>query len=145
MRSPVLDPRQFQWTLVAFCATLAAHLLWLPIWLSATLIAILLARWLQRRAYARAWPAWIKFPLLLLVMVLVVAAFSNSATRQAGPTAALIGLSTLKLIESERRRDGLLILTVALFLVTVQFLFNDGLGVTLYMVCLLYTSPSPRD
>ncbi|HWS27234.1 MAG TPA: DUF3488 and transglutaminase-like domain-containing protein [Xanthomonadales bacterium] len=134
MRSPVLDPRQFEWTLVAFCATLAAHLLLLPIWLSATLIAILLARWLQRRAYARAWPAWIKFPLLLLVMVLVLAAFSNPGARQAGPTAALIGLSTLKLIESERRRDGLLILTVALFLVTVQFLFNDGLGVTLYMV-----------
>lgn len=134
MRSPVLDPRQFEWTLVAFCATLAAHLLWLPIWLSATLIAIVLARWLQRRAYARAWPAWIKFPLLLLVLALVVAAFGNSASRQAGPTAALIGLSTLKLIESERRRDGLLILTVALFLVTVQFLFNEGLGVTLYMV-----------
>lgn len=134
MRSPVLDPRQFEWTLVAFSATLAAHLLWLPIWLSATLVAILLARWLQRRAYARAWPAWIKFPLLILVLALVVAAFGNSASHQAGPTAALIGLSTLKLIESERRRDGLLILTVALFLVTVLFLFNEGLGVTLYMV-----------
>lgn len=134
MRSPVLSPRQFEWTLVAFSATLAAHLLWLPIWLSATLVAVVLARWLQRRAYARAWPAWVKFPLLMLVLALVVAAFGNSASHQAGPTAALIGLSTLKLIESERRRDGLLILTVALFLVTVLFLFNDGLGVTLYMV-----------
>ena len=93
MRSPVLSPRQFEWTLVAFSATLAAHLLWLPIWLSATLVAVVLARWLQRRAYARAWPAWVKFPLLLLVLALVVAAFANSASRQAGPTAALIGLS----------------------------------------------------
>lgn len=134
MPSPVLSPRQFEWTLVAFSATLAAHCLWLPVWLSATLVAVLLARWLQRRAYARAWPAWVKFPLLLLVLALVVAAFGNSASRQAGPTAALIGLSTLKLIESERRRDGLLILTVALFLVTVLFLFNEGIGVTLYMV-----------
>jgi len=134
MRSPVLSPRQFEWTLAAFVATLLAHLLWLPAWLGATLCGIVLARWLQRRAYARAWPAWIKFRRLRAILALVVVAFGNAGTRQAGPTAALIGLATLKLIESERRRDGLLILTVALFLVTVLFLFEDGLGVTLYMV-----------
>lgn len=133
MRSPVLSPRQFEWTLVAFVATLLAHLMWLPGWFGATLCGVVLARWLQRRAYARAWPGWIKFPLLVAVLALVVFEFGNPFARQAG-TAALVGLSTLKLIESERRRDGLLILTVALFLVSVQFLFNQGLGITLYMV-----------
>ncbi|MBK8068012.1 MAG: DUF3488 domain-containing protein [Rhodanobacteraceae bacterium] len=133
MRSPVLEPRQFDWMLAAFAATLAAHLLWLPGWYSATLVAIVLARWLQRRAYARAWPAWIKLPLLMMVLGLVVVEFGNPFARQAG-TAALVGLSALKLIESERRRDGLLIMTVSLFLVSVQFLFNEGIGVTLYMV-----------
>ncbi len=133
MRSPVLEPRQFDWMLAAFMATLAAHLLWLPGWYSATLVAIVLARWLQRRAYARAWPAWIKLPLLVTVLGLVVVEFGNPFARQAG-TAALVGLSALKLIESERRRDGLLIMTVSLFLVSVQFLFNQGIGITLYMV-----------
>ena len=133
MRSPILSPRQFEWTLAAFVATLLAHLLWLPAWFGATLCAVVLARWLQRRAYARAWPAWIKFPLLIAVLALVVFEFGNPFARQAG-TAALVGLCTLKLIESERRRDGLLILTVALFLVSVQFLFNQGLAITLYMV-----------
>ena len=70
MRSPVLSPRQFDWTLLAFSTTLAAHLLWLPVWLGATLGAVLVARWLQRRAYARAWPGWIKFPVLMFVLVL---------------------------------------------------------------------------
>ncbi len=133
MRSPVLSPRQFEWMLAAFVATLLAHLLWLPTWYGATLCGVVLARWLQRRAYARAWPGWIKFPLLIAVLALVVFEFGNPFARQAG-TAALVGLSTLKLIESERRRDGLLILTVALFLVSVQFLFNQGLAITLYMV-----------
>lgn len=133
MRSPVLSPRQFDWTLAAFAATLAAHLTWLPPWFSATLVAILLARWLQRRAYARAWPVWIKLPLLLVVLALVVVEFGNPFARQAG-TAALVGLSTLKLIESERRRDGLLIMTVSLFLVSAQFLFDQSLVTTLYMV-----------
>lgn len=133
MRSPVLEPRQFDWMLGAFAATLAAHLLWLPGWYSATLVAIVLARWLQRRAYARAWPAWIKLPLLIAVLGLVVVEFGNPFARQAG-TAALVGLSALKLIESERRRDGLLVMTVSLFLVSVQFLFNQGIGITLYMV-----------
>lgn len=133
MRSPVLEPRQFDWMLAAFAATLAAHLLWLPGWYSATLVAIVLARWLQRRAYARAWPAWIKLPLLMMVLGLVVVEFGNPFARQAG-TAALVGLSALKLIESERRRDGLLIMTVSLFLISVQFLFNQSIGITLYMV-----------
>lgn len=133
MRSPVLSPRQFDWTLAAFAATLAAHLLWLPAWFAAALVAILAARWLQRRAYARAWPAWIKLPLLVAVLALVVVEFGNPFARQAG-TAALVGLCTLKLIESERRRDGLLIMTVTLFLVSVQFLFNQGIGISLYMV-----------
>lgn len=133
MRSPVLSPRQFEWLLAAFIATLLAHLLWMPGWYGVTLCAIVLARWLQRRAYARAWPAWIKFPLLVAVLTLVVFEFGNPFARQAG-TAALVGLCTLKLIESERRRDGLLILTVTLFLVSVQFLFNQGLAITMYMV-----------
>ncbi|MCC6592493.1 MAG: DUF3488 domain-containing transglutaminase family protein [Xanthomonadales bacterium] len=133
MRSPVLDPRQFDWTLAAFTATLAAHLLWLPPWFAAFLAGLLVARWLQRRVYARAWPVWIKLPLVGVVLTLVVFEFGNPFARQAG-TAALIGLCTLKLIESERRRDGLLIMTVTLFLVSVQFLFNQGIGITLYML-----------
>lgn len=133
MRSPVLSPRQFDWTLAAFAATLAAHLLWLPTWFAAFLAGLLVARWLQRRVYARAWPFWIKLPLVVAVLALVVVEFGNPFARQAG-TAALVGLCTLKLIESERRRDGLLLLTVTLFLVSAQFLFNQGIGITLYMV-----------
>lgn len=133
MRSPVLSSRQFEWTLAAFIATLAGHLLWLPPWYAAMLGGVLVARWLQRRAYARAWPGWIKFPLLLAVLVMAVPRFGDPSGRHAA-AAALLGLSVLKLIESERRRDALWILPVALFLVSIQFLFTQGIGITLYMV-----------
>jgi protein-glutamine gamma-glutamyltransferase len=133
MRSPVLSPRQFEWTLLAFAATVSAHLLWLPAWYAAGLGALVLARWMQRRAFARAWPAWIKLPLVIALLVLVLAQFGNPLGQQAG-TATLIGLLTLKLIESERRRDGLFAMGVALFLVSVQFLFTQGIGVTVYML-----------
>lgn len=133
MRSPVLSTRQFEWTLATFVASLAAHALWLPGWFALLAASLLLARWLQRRRYARAWPVWVKFPLLLAVLALVVFEFGNPLARQAG-TALLVGLTTLKLIESERRRDGLLVVTVCFFLISVQFLFNQGLGVTLYML-----------
>ena len=78
-------------------------------------------------------PLILSLPLLIVVLGLVVVEFGNPFARQAG-TAALVGLSALKLIESERRRDGLLIMTVSLFLVSVQFLFNQSIGITLYMV-----------
>lgn len=119
--------------LAAFAATLLPHALWLPSWYALVLGGVVVARWAQRRRYGLAWPVWIKFPLLLTVMGLVVLEFGNPFARQAG-TAALLGLTTLKLIESERRRDGLLAVTVCLFLISVQFLFNEGIGVTLYML-----------
>lgn len=133
MRSPALSPTQFEWVLGAFGATLAAHLLWLPGWYGLLLGAVILARWVQRRRYARAWPGWIKFPLLIAIVAVVLAEYGNPFERQAG-TAALAGFATLKLIESERRRDGLLMLTVCLFLVSMQFLFNQGILISMYMV-----------
>lgn len=133
MRSPILSPRQFEWTLATFVATLLPHMLWLPRWLGLLLAAIVVMRWAQRRRYGRAWPGWIKFPLLIAILGLIVTEFGNPLARQAG-TAALLGLVTLKVIEAERVRDGYWTVTVCLFLVSVQFLFNDGLGVTLYML-----------
>jgi hypothetical protein len=118
--------------LVAFAATLAAHMLWLPFWYSALLGGVVLARWLQRRSYARAWPGWIKFPLLVAIIAMVVVEYGVPSARQSG-TAALTGFCALKLIESERRRDGLMIMTVCLFLISVQFLFNQGILISMYM------------
>ncbi len=131
MRSPILSPRQFDWALLAFVVAISGHWLWLPIWYTGGLATLVLARWLQRRAFARAWPLWIKLPLVFAVLTLVVMQFGHPFAQQSG-TAALIGLCTLKLIESERRRDGLILMVVALFLISVQFLFTQGIGITLY-------------
>ncbi len=133
MRSPVLSPRQFDWLLIAFSATLAPHLMWLPLMYGLMLGSILVLRYVQRRRYVRAWPGWIKFPLLIAVLVFVVAEFGNPLARQAG-SAALIGLTVLKLIESENQGDGLRALLVCLFLNSVQFLFDQSLLVTVYML-----------
>jgi len=132
MRSPALSPLQFEWTLGAFAATLAAHMLWMPPWYALLLATLVIARWVQRRRFARAWPAWIKFPMLLAVLAVVLFEYGDFTDRRAG-TAALAGFVTLKLIESERRRDGLMMLTVCLFLISVQFLFNQGILISMYM------------
>jgi protein-glutamine gamma-glutamyltransferase len=133
MRSPILATKPFEWLLLAFAATLAPYALWLPLWYSALLFAVLGARLVQRRRFARPWPGWVKFPLLAAILVLVVWEFGDPRARQTG-TAALLGLTALKLIEAERRRDGFLTATVCLFLVSVQFLFEQGMGVSAYMV-----------
>jgi transglutaminase-like putative cysteine protease len=133
MRSPILASKPFEWLLLAFAATLAPYTLWLPLWYSALLYGLLAARLLQRRRFVRPWPAWVKFPLLAAVLLLVVWQFGDPRARQTG-TAALLGLTALKLLEAERRRDGFLTATICLFLVSVQFLFEQGIGVTAYMV-----------
>lgn len=132
MASPALSPRQFQYLLLAYGGVLIGHVTWLPWWMAPLLLTVVALRGWQRKSYRVAWPGWVRIPLLFGLIALVVAEFGNPLARQAG-TAMLLGLVCLKLVESERRRDGYVVAVVCFFLISVQFLFEQGLAITLYM------------
>jgi transglutaminase-like putative cysteine protease len=130
--SPALNRRQFDRVTLAFVACLAAHALWLPPVLTAAVALVVgLRRWLIT-VHLKAWPTWIRLPLLIALLLIVRDQFGGLGRN--GGTALLIGLLALKLAESERRRDGLLVVCITLFLISIRFLFGESMLLTLYMV-----------
>jgi protein-glutamine gamma-glutamyltransferase len=130
--SPALNRRQFDRVTLAFIACLAAHALWLPPLLTAAVaLVVALRRWLIT-VHLKAWPSWIRLPLLIALLLIVRDEFGGLGRN--GGTALLIGLLALKLAESERRRDGLLVVCITLFLISIRFLFGESMLLTLYMI-----------
>jgi transglutaminase-like putative cysteine protease len=130
--SPALNRRQFDRVTLAFVACVAAHALWLPPLLTAAVALVVgLRRWLIT-VHLKAWPTWIRLPLLIALLLIIRNEFGGLGRN--GSTGLLIGLLALKLAESERRRDGLLVVCITLFLISIRFLFGESLTLTLYMI-----------
>ncbi len=131
-QSPALTRHQFDRVAIAFSACLLAHAVWLPITFTlATAAVVALRRWLITQ-HLKAWPGWIRLPLLILLLLSIRTQFGGLG--KTGGTAMLVGLLALKMAESERRRDALLVVTITLFLIAMAFLFNQGMVFTLYML-----------
>ncbi|MCB1607070.1 MAG: DUF3488 domain-containing transglutaminase family protein [Xanthomonadales bacterium] len=132
VQSPALTRHQFDRIAIAFVGCLLAHAVWLPISFTlATAAVVGLRRWLITQQL-KAWPGWIRLPLLILLLLAVRTQFGGLG--KTGGSAMLIGLLALKMAESERRRDALLVVTITLFLIAMGFLFNQSMGFTLYML-----------
>lgn len=131
-QSPALTRHQFDRVAIAFGACLLAHAIWLPlIFTVATVAVVIVRRWLSTK-HLKAWPGWVRLPLLILLLLAVRSEFSGLG--KTGGSAMLIGLLALKMAESERRRDALLVTTIILFLIAMAFLFNQSMVFTLYML-----------
>lgn len=125
-----LDTRSFDLAALAFAAALALHAPHQPWWLGAPLALVIGLRWWQRRQYRARTPAWLKLPLLVLLVLAVVGRYGN-VFGQAPGTALAVGLLALKLLETETVRDARVGMGFACFTLMAALLSNQGLVATL--------------
>lgn len=116
--------------ILLLAAVLAGHAGWLPMPLLAALTALLGLKWLWQRHLQRPIPIWIRLPVFVLTLILVVASSGSPISRDGG-VALLISLTVLKLLESNSIRDARVLVAALLFLCMTTFLFNQSLGITL--------------
>jgi transglutaminase-like putative cysteine protease len=120
-----LDRRQFLLCCLTVLAALLPHATWLPTPLLAVLLALIVARWLQRTWWPRPWPWWFRNGLMLALFAGAwISIGTISGTQGAGFLAAMM---VSKLYEAERIRDARSVATFASFLVMAQFLFQSEL------------------
>ncbi|MGH8121484.1 MAG: transglutaminaseTgpA domain-containing protein, partial [Rudaea sp.] len=106
---------------------------WLPLWLTALMLALLAGRWLQRQRDARRIPAWIRLPLVILFPLLVIVHYGNIFGREPGAALAC-AMIVLKLLETETRRDARAAVCFASFVLMSALLFNTDLSLTLLLL-----------
>lgn len=121
-----LDNRQFELLSAATAATLIAHVSHLPLWLWLPLAILLPLRAWTRRQGTQKFGAWIRLPLTVLLLVLVLVNFGNVFGREPGSVLGC-GLLGLKLLEAERVRDARVALGFAAFVLMSALLFAQTL------------------
>ena len=134
--APTLSARQFSLVCASVLAAVLPHMSWLPLWLTALMLALLAGRWLQRRRDARRIPAWIRLPLVVLFPLLVIVHYGNIFGREPGAALAC-AMIVLKLLETETRRDARAAVCFASFVLMSALLFNTDLSLTLLLLCAL--------
>ncbi|MBP0049507.1 DUF3488 domain-containing transglutaminase family protein [Marinobacterium sp. AK62] len=136
MKGQQISRSAVMWQLLACVLVSLPHLSWLPAWIPVLLMLTLGARVMMHLG------RW-SLPSRTLKLVLVVAATLGlifSFGQQAGPetmVALLVVSMALKLIEIYRRRDALVLIYVAFFVLGTAFLFSSSVWTALYALAAL--------
>ncbi len=109
------------WTLAALGMSIAPHVQYMPVWITATFIACAIGRWQIERKRRRLPPAWARIVLALLCFIGVFASYD--AISGVGPGSALLAvMAALKLLETRQRRDQFVLLFISIFLIMSSLL-----------------------
>jgi transglutaminase-like putative cysteine protease len=135
-KAEALAALPFSLLCVTVLGTLAAHAPHLPVWFTAALVAVVAARWWQRRRQPARVSAWWRIALLIAVPGVVMAVYGTPFGHDPG-AAIVCGLLVVKLLESERPRDARMAVGFACFILMSALLFDQSLAFTLCVGLLL--------
>ncbi|HUA78788.1 MAG TPA: DUF3488 and transglutaminase-like domain-containing protein [Dyella sp.] len=121
--------RTFDLLCLTTAFVLAVHSPHLPVWLTGALLGALGLRWWQRKNRPGHVPAWLKVPMLVILVGTVILNYGNVFGREPG-SALASGLLVLKLTETENPRDARVGAAFACFLLMAALLFDQSMVAT---------------
>ena len=122
----VLRHATLPWLLAVASVTSAPHALYQPIWLSVVAALILIAvLWQWRRGY-KVTQTWIKASLTIGGLLGILLYYRSILNYEAG-IALLVLTLTLKLLELKSRRDAVIVVTIAYFLLLTHFFYSQSI------------------
>ncbi len=140
------------WTMAALALSIAPHLPYLPVWVTAAFFGCAAWRYLIERR-RRALPSvWLRAGLALTCFLGVFATYSTISG--VGPGSTLLAvMASLKLLETRQRRDQFVLLFISIFLVMSSLLRDQYLwslpyllvSVLLIMTAWLRMSATPGE
>ncbi len=131
--SDYLPHRSLMILLVVLLLVISPHLLRLPLWESAAVLAIMIWR---AAASVRQWslpPRALKLALSMAAFAGVYAYFGRVSGQNAG-VALLVLMLALKLTEMRSRRDVMVVVFIMYFLLLTHFLFSQELWTVIYLL-----------
>jgi len=126
-------PSTVTWLVLGLFLGLILHFPRLPLWVS--LLSTCLVIWRLGVTWWK-WPlasAWVRIPLTVVASVAVFSHYGTVFGRDAG-VALFVTMLSLKLLESFRRRDLLLVACLSYFLIVTHFYYSQSIPIALYML-----------
>jgi len=132
-----LDRHATPWLFATALATTAPHALHQPLWLSALAGGLLLwAVWLWWKD-ERLPGRWVLVPLVAAGCAGILIEFHTLFGRDAG-VAMLVMFMTMKLLELKSRRDAMVVVTLAYFLLLTHYLFSQSIPTGVWLLACLW-------
>ena len=104
------------WTLSALVVSIAPHVPFLPVWITAAFLACAGWRYYVERRRRPLPSSWVRAGLALGCFLGVLATYSSISG--VGPGSALLAvMAALKLLETKKRRDQFVLLFISIFLI----------------------------
>jgi transglutaminase-like putative cysteine protease len=103
----------------------------LPLWTSLVFISVITWRWMM---YLGHWPfpnSAVKVGVVVLAITAVVVSAKGRFHLESATTFILVA-SLLKVLEIKNQRDGVIVVFLSMFLLAINFLFEQGLFTALY-------------
>jgi len=132
----ILSRPQFALTLASVGVAVMPHLPHVPWLFSVPIVLMLIGRFIQRERTRARLPIWIKLPLIIVFPVLIAVHYGNIFGREPGSVLACAML-TLKLLETETRRDAHMAIAFSAFVLMSALLFDSSLLFTLALLAAL--------
>ncbi len=125
------------WTIGALALSVAPHLPYLPVWVTATFLGCSAWRYLIEKR-RRALPSvWLRAGLALACFLGVLATYATISG--VGPGSALLAvMASLKLLETRKRRDQFVLLFISIFLVMSALLREQYVWSLPYLVVAVF-------
>jgi len=121
------------WTLAALGVSLAPHVPYLAVWITAAFIACAIWRYLIEKQRRILPSRWVRGGLALLCFLGVLGTYSSISG--VGPGSALLAImAALKLLETRKRRDQFVLLFISIFLVMSSLLREQYLWSLPYLI-----------
>jgi transglutaminase-like putative cysteine protease len=135
MKPPVaiLQYSSLPWLLAVTFFAILPHGLYQPVWLCVAAGLVWLgAIWRWRRGY-KATARWLKAPLTIAGCVAILLQYRTLLDYEAGISLLILSV-TLKLLELNSRRDAVVVVTLAYFLLLALYFYSQGIFVALWLV-----------
>lgn len=121
------------WTLLALSVSLAPHVPYLALWITAAFAGCATWRYIIERRRSMLPSRWLRGGLALLCFLGVLATYS--AISGVGPGSALLAImAAMKLLETRKRRDQFVLLFIAIFLVMSALLREQYIWSLPYLI-----------
>jgi transglutaminase-like putative cysteine protease len=123
------------WLATLLAVSVIPHLWNLPLWITGYFYAVTGLTLMLWRTTGPTPVRWLKLPLLLVAIVLVITQVGYTEGRLFGVSLLVVMLG-LKLLEMKTRRDLYITIFLGYFLLITLFLFNKSIWLTLYVILL---------
>lgn len=128
-----LSSKQIFWILLSVIIAVAPHLPRLPIWFAPMTIIVVASRWLTSTRKVKPMPKLLIAFITIMLSIAIIYFQGFKLDREISVT-VLTTMTVLKLLETWRKRDAWMVVTLCYFVILTRFFYSQDMLLVLYLL-----------